>query len=55
MKCVLAAVGSVNGDIGYNQAVMADTLKKCAGRADAVIFGEAFLQGFAEAYQIRIL
>ena len=46
MKCALAAVGSVNGDIGYNQAVMADTLKKCAGRADAVIFGEAFLQGF---------
>ncbi len=46
MKCALAAVGSVNGDLGHNKATIADTLAKCAGKADVVIFGEAFLQGF---------
>lgn len=46
MKCALAAVGFLNGDIEYNKAVLFDTLEKCAGRADVVIFGEAFLQGF---------
>ena len=46
MKCALAAVGFINEDIEYNKAVLADTLRKCAGRADVVIFGEAFLQGF---------
>lgn len=46
MKCALAAVGFLNKDIEYNKAILADTLKKCAGKADVVIFGEAFLQGF---------
>lgn len=46
MKCALAAVGFINGDIAYNKAVLADALGKCAGKADVVIFGEAFLQGF---------
>lgn len=46
MKCALAVVGFINEDIEYNKAVLADTLRKCAGRADVVIFGEAFLQGF---------
>ena len=46
MKCALAGVGFINEDIEYNKAVLADTLRKCAGRADVVIFGEAFLQGF---------
>ena len=46
IKCALAAVGFVNGDIGYNRAVLVDTLRKCAGGADVVILGEAFLQGF---------
>ena len=46
MKCALAAVRFLNGDIEYNKAVLAGTLKSCAGRADAVLFGEAFLQGF---------
>ena len=45
MKCALAAVGFIDGDIEHNKAVLADTLGKCAGRADVVIFGEAFLQG----------
>ena len=46
VKCALAAVGFINGDLAYNKAILADTLRKCAGRADVVIFGEAFLQGF---------
>lgn len=46
MKCALAAVGFMNGNIAYNKTVLADTLRKCAGKADIVIFGEAFLQGF---------
>ena len=46
MKCALAVVGFINEDIEYNKAVLADTLRKCAGRADVVIFGEAFLQCF---------
>jgi len=46
MKCALAAVGFIDGDIKHNVAVVASALKKCAGRADVIIFGEAFLQGF---------
>ena len=52
MKCALAAAGFINGDIEYNKAVLADTLGKCAGKADAVIFGEAFLQGFAAVAKV---
>lgn len=47
MKCALAAVGFLNEDVAYNKTVLADTLRKCAGKADVVIFGEAFLQGFS--------
>ena len=47
MKCALAAVGFINENIAHNKAVLADTLRKCAGKADVVIFGEAFLQGFS--------
>ncbi len=46
MKCALAAVGFINGDVAHNKAVLADTLRQCAGKADVVLFGEAFLQGF---------
>lgn len=46
MKYALAAVGFIDGDIDRNKATISDTLEKCAGKADAVIFGEAFLQGF---------
>lgn len=46
MKCALAAVGFINGDIEHNKAILAGALEKCAGKADVVIFGEAFLQGF---------
>ena len=34
MKCALAAVGFINGDIKYNKATIMDTLRKCAGKAD---------------------
>lgn len=60
MKCALAAVGFINGDIKYNKATMMDTLRKCAGKADVVLFGEAFLQGFyginfiAKRYSIAV-
>ena len=46
MKCALAAIGFINEDIDHNKAVMIDALMKCAGKADIVILGEAFLQGF---------
>ena len=46
MKCALAAMGFIDGDIQYNKSVIIDTMKKCSDTADVVIFGEAFLQGF---------
>lgn len=46
MKCALAAVGFLNGDVQHNQRVMMHVMKGCSGRADVVLFGEAFLQGF---------
>ena len=46
MKCALAAVGVLNGDVQHNQRVMMNVMKGCSGRADVVLFGEAFLQGF---------
>lgn len=46
MRCALAAKGFINGNVQHNKNVMLDTLRACSGRADIVIFGEAFLQGF---------
>lgn len=46
MKFALAAVGFINEDIQHNKNVIINNMKKCAGSADIVIFGEAFLQGF---------
>ena len=46
MKCALAAVGFLNGDVQHNQRVILNVMKGCSGRADVVLFGEAFLQGF---------
>lgn len=46
IRYALAAVGFINENPGYNKAVIANVLGKCAGKADVVIFGEAFLQGF---------
>lgn len=46
MKYALAAAGFINENIEYNKKVLTDTMAQCAGTADAVLFGEAFLQGF---------
>lgn len=46
MRCALAAVGFINEEIQYNKNVIIKYMKKNAGNADVVIFGEAFLQGF---------
>ena len=46
MKCALASMGFINGDLQYNKKVIIDTLIACSSKADIVIFGEAFLQGF---------
>ena len=46
MKCALAAVGFINENITYNKKVITDTMIKYAGKADIILFGEAFLQGF---------
>lgn len=46
MKCTLAALGFINEDSIHNKNVIINTLKQYSGKADMVIFGEAFLQGF---------
>lgn len=46
MKCALAAKGFINENLQYNKKVITDTLIECSAKADIVIFGEAFLQGF---------
>lgn len=46
MKFALASMGFINGDLQYNKKVIIDTLIACSTKADIVIFGEAFLQGF---------
>jgi len=54
MRCALAALGFINGDLQYNLRVILNTMEKCADKADIVIFGEAFLQGFYAAdFDIR--
>ena len=49
MKCVLAAAGFVNEDIERNKNTVIRYLREYSGKADAVLFGEAFLQGFYSA------
>lgn len=46
MKCALAAVGFINENTESNKNTIIETMIKCASKADVVIFGEAFLQGF---------
>lgn len=46
MKFALAAKGFINGDLDHNSRVILETLEDYRGRADMVLFGEAFLQGF---------
>ena len=46
MRCALASKGFINEDVQYNKNVIINTLIECSDKADIVIFGEAFLQGF---------
>lgn len=46
MRCALASMGFINENLQYNKKVIIDTLIACSTKADIVIFGEAFLQGF---------
>lgn len=46
MKYVLAALGFINSEINYNKKVIIDTMEKTSTKADMILFGEAFLQGF---------
>ena len=49
MRYVLAPLGFVNGNLQYNKNVIIDTMRAYSMKADIVIFGEAFLQGFYAA------
>lgn len=46
MKCALASMGFVNENLQHNKKVIIDTMIAYSAKADIVIFGEAFLQGF---------
>lgn len=46
MKIALAALGFINGNIEYNKNKILSTLDEYSGKADLVVFGECFLQGF---------
>lgn len=46
MKFALAAKGFINEDLDFNKGVILETLEDYRGRADMVLFGEAFFQGF---------
>ena len=49
MICALAPMGFINGDIPHNKNVIIRTLSEYSGKADIILFGEAFLQGFYAA------
>ena len=46
MIIALAAVGFKNGDTAYNKEKILETMGEYSGKADLVLFGETFLQGF---------
>lgn len=46
MKCALASMGFINEDLQHNKQVIMNSLTACSAKADIVVFGEAFLQGF---------
>lgn len=49
MRCALASIGFINNDLQYNKQTIINTMIKYADKADIVLFGEAFLQGFYAA------
>ncbi|SFQ44190.1 N-carbamoylputrescine amidase [Lachnospiraceae bacterium XBB1006] len=46
MRVALAAVGFKNGDMDYNRNRMTELMQEYGGRAEMIVFGETFLQGF---------
>ncbi len=46
MKILLAGLGFKNHNTDYNLNVIVDTIEKYREKADLILFGEAFLQGF---------
>lgn len=46
MTILLAALGFYTHDVEYNQQKIIDTAKSYSGKADLLLFGESFLQGF---------
>ena len=46
MNIALAAVGFKNGDIKYNKEKISKIISECNDKADLIVFGETFLQGF---------
>ncbi len=46
MKVVLAAVGFKTRDVSFNKRKMLSVMDQYAGKADLILFGETFLQGF---------
>lgn len=49
MRCALAALEFVNNDTERNLQTILLAMQQYAGRADLIVFGEAFLQGFDAA------
>lgn len=49
MRCALAALGFVNGDMARNTDAILNAMCTYAARADLIVFGESFLQGFFAA------
>lgn len=49
MRCALAALEFVNHATAQNLRTILDAMREYAGRADLILFGEAFLQGFDAA------
>ena len=46
MKIALAAVGFITNDIAYNLSKIEEVVKKYRDKADMILFGESFIQGF---------
>lgn len=49
MRCALAALEFVNDATAQNLRTILSAMREYAGRADLILFGEAFLQGFDAA------
>lgn len=46
IKIALEAVGFITNDISYNKNRIIKAIEECEDRADLLVFGETFLQGF---------